>query len=128
MNIVLWILQGLLAVLFLMVGFMKASKSKEEVKEAGGERMAWVEDVTDSNLRLIGILELLAGIGLILPQLTGILPWLTPLAAGGLVLTMIGAISLHVRRGDGAPLIIGNIVLLLLAAFVAYGRFVVVLA
>ena len=126
MNIMLWILQGLLSVIFLMVGFMKISKSKDGLMEAGGERMAWVEDVSDNNLRLIGFLELLAGIGLILPQLTGILPWLTPLAAGGLVLTMIGATSLHVRRGDGAQLIIGTIVMLLLAVFVAYGRFVVV--
>ncbi len=88
--------------------------------------MVWVDDFSDSNLRLIGVLELLAVIGLILPQLTGILPWLTPLAAVGLVLTMIGAIRLHVRRGDGIQMIIPTVVLLLLAAFVAYGRFVVV--
>ncbi len=92
MNIVLWILQGLLAAMFLMAGLIKATKSKDEIKEAGGERMAWVDSVSASNVRLIGILELLAGIGLILPQVTGILPWLTPLAAVGLVLTMIGAI------------------------------------
>jgi uncharacterized membrane protein YphA (DoxX/SURF4 family) len=126
MNIALWIVQGLLAVVFLMAGFMKVSKSKDELKESGGERMAWVEDLTDRNIRLIGILELLASIGLVLPQLTGILPWLTPLAAVGLVLTMIGAITLHVRRGDGPQAIGMNIVLLLMAAFVAYGRFVLV--
>ena len=126
MNLALWILQGLLAVAFLMAGLMKASKSKEALKEQGGERMAWVDDVSDSNLRLIGILEVLAGIGLILPQLTGILPWLTPLAAVGLVLTMIGAITLHVRRGDGAQAIVPTVILLLMAAFVAYGRFVLV--
>ena len=126
MNIVLWIIQGLLAVIFLMTGFMKVSKSKDELKEAGGERMAWVDDVSDRNLKVIGVLEILAAIGLILPQLTGILPWLTPLAAVALVLTMIGAIILHVRRGDGARLIMPTVVLLLLAAFVAYGRFVLI--
>ena len=126
MNIALWIVQGLLAVMFLMAGFMKVSKSKDEIKASGGERMAWVEDLTDRNIRLIGILELLASTGLVLPQLTGILPWLTPLAAVGLVLTMIGAITLHVRRGDGPQAIGMNIVLLLMAAFVAYGRFVLV--
>ena len=126
MNIALWIVQGLLAVVFLMSGFMKVSKSKDELKESGGERMAWVEDLTDRNIRLIGILELLASISLVLPQLTGILPWLTPLAAVGLVLTMIGAITLHIRRGDGPQAIGMNIVLLLMAAFVAYGRFVLV--
>lgn len=126
MNIVLWILQGLLAVAFLMAGFMKASSSKEQLKEKGGERMAWVDSLSASNVRLIGIVEILAGVGLILPQLTGILPWLTPLAAVGLVLTMIGAATLHVQRGDGSQAIVPNIVLLLLAAFVAYGRFVLV--
>jgi len=126
MNIALWILQGLLAVMFLMAGFMKATKSKEAIKESGGERMAWVDSVSAGNVRLIGILELLIGLGLLLPQLTGILPWLTPLAAVGVVFTMIGAAMLHLQRKDGAQALITNIVLLLLAAFVAYGRFVLI--
>ncbi len=125
MNIALWIVQGLLALLFLMAGLMKVSKSKEELKKRGGKQMSWVDDVSDSTIRLIGILELMAGIGLILPQLTGILPWLTPLAAVGLVLTMIGAMIVNVRNNNRL-VIIENIVLLLLAAFVAYGRFVLV--
>jgi uncharacterized membrane protein YphA (DoxX/SURF4 family) len=126
MNIALWIVQILLAVVFLMAGFMKVSKSKDELIETGGERMAWVESLSAGNVKLIGILEVLAAIGLILPQLTGILPWLTPLAAVGLVFTMIGAIILHVRRGDGAQAIVMNVVLLLMASFVAYGRFALV--
>lgn len=126
MNIVFWVLQGLLAALFLMAGLMKATKSKEGIKESGGERMSWVDDVSANNIKLIGVLEILAAIGLILPQLTGILPWLTPLAAVGLVLTMIGAMVLHVRRGDGAQALMSNAVLLLLAAFVAYGRFALI--
>jgi uncharacterized membrane protein YphA (DoxX/SURF4 family) len=123
MNIVLWVVQGLLTLLFLMAGLMKVSKSKDELKKRGGKQMIWVDDVSASRIRLIGILELLAGIGLILPQLTGILPWLTPLAAVGLVLTMIGELIVNVRN-DNRLVIIENIVLLLLAAFVAYGRFV----
>mgnify|MGYP001819961909 FL=1 len=126
MNIVLWILQALLAIVFLMAGFMKLSQSKDGLKEKGGERMAWVDSVSANNIKLIGLLEVLAAVGLILPQLTGILPVLTPLAAVGLVLTMLGAIILHVRRGDGAQAIVTNVVLLLIAAFVAYGRFVLV--
>ena len=126
MNIALWIVQGLLAVVFVMVGFMKLSQSKDALKEKGGGRMDWVDSVSANNVKLIGIVEVLGGIGLILPQLTGILPWLTPLAAVGLVLDMIGAIILHVRRGDGAQPIVANVILLLLAAFVAYGRFVLV--
>lgn len=126
MNIALWILPGLLAVMFLMAGMMKATKSKDELKEAAGENMAWVDSVSASNVRLIGILEVLIALGLVLPHLTGILPWLTPLAAVGLVCTMIGAAALHVQRGDGAQAIVTNLVLLLLAAFVAYGRFVLI--
>jgi len=126
MNIALWVVQGLLAIIFLMAGFMKASKSKEEIKETGGERMAWVDSISAGRLRLIGIVEVLIGLGLLLPQLTGILPWLTPLAAIGFVCIMIGAILLHVQRKDGAQSIVTNLVLLLLAAFVAYGRFVLV--
>jgi len=120
MDISLWIVQGLLAVMFMMAGFMKASKPKEEL----ATKMAWVEDFSANNIRLIGILEILAAIGLILPPLTGILPWLAPLAAVGLVLTMIGAAMAHGRRGGENQMIGINMMLLLLAAFVVYGRFV----
>ncbi len=126
MNITLWILQGLLAVAFGMAGFMKASSSKEALKEKGGERMAWVDSVSDQNVKLIGITQVLAALGLILPLATGILPWLTPLAAIGLILTMIAAMALHVQRGDGAQSFVSTGVLLLVAAFVAYGRYVLV--
>ena len=126
MNIVLWVLQGLLAVMFLMAGFLKATKSKDELKKIGGDRLAWVDSVSAGNVRLIGILEVLIGLGLVLPQLMGILPWLTPLAAVGFVCTMIGALLLHLSRKDGAQSFVINIVLLLLAAFVAYGRFVLI--
>ena len=102
---------------------MRVIKSKDELKEMGGEKMQWVDDISDSNLKLIGILEVLAAIGLILPQLTGILPWLVPLAAFGLVLTMIGAMKLHLRRGDGLKPLVMNVILLLMAAFTTYGRF-----
>jgi DoxX-like protein len=74
--------------------------------------------------RFIGICELLGGLGLLLPALTGILPWLTPLAATGLALIMILAIGFHASRREWSA--IGfNSVLLVLAAFVAYGRFFV---
>lgn len=119
MNIALWIVQVLLALAFGMAGFMKASQPKEKL----GEQMAWVEDFSTGNVRNIGILEILAALGLILPAVTGILPWLTPLAAVGLILTMIGAAITHARRSESQMIRI-NVVLLLLAAFVAYGRFI----
>ena len=119
MSIAIWIVQGLLAAMFLMAGIMKSTQPKEKLSK----NMAWVNDVSVSNVKLIGISQILAAIGLVLPQVTGILPWLTPLAAVGLVLTMIGAIILHLRRNENSAIGV-NIVLLLLAAFVAYGRFI----
>lgn len=121
MNTAVWIVQILLALAFLMAGFMKATQPIEKLKA----QMKWVESVPPNGVRGIGTVEVLAAVGLILPALTGILPWLTPVAAVGLVLTMIGAMILHIRRGEGAH-IAPNIVLLALAAFVAYGRFVAV--
>ena len=121
MNIALWIVQGLLAVMFLMAGGMKASQSKEKIVE----RMAWANDFSPGAIKTIGILEILGAIGLILPAATNILPWLTPLAAIGLVLTMVGAAITHARRGEFSSIGM-NVVLLLLAGFVAYGRFALV--
>jgi uncharacterized membrane protein YphA (DoxX/SURF4 family) len=121
MNIFIWIVQGLLAAMFLMAELMKVSQSKEKLSK----NMAWVNDVSDSNVKLIGSLEILAAIGLVLPQVTGVLPWLTPLAAVGLVLIMIGAIMTHVRRNENSMIGV-NSVLLLLAVFVAYGRIVLI--
>lgn len=119
MNIVLWVVQGVLALAFLMAGSMKATRPKEAL--AG--QMAWVEDFSPNTIKVIGLLEVLGALGLILPALTGVLPWLTPLAAIGLVLTMLGAAATHLRRGENQMVIV-NVVLLLLAAFIAYGRFV----
>ena len=86
--------------------------------------MAWVEDFSQETVRPIGTLEVLGAIGLMLPALTGILTWLTPLAAAGLVLLMIGAALTHLRRIEYRNIAV-NAVLLILAAFVAYGRFFV---
>ena len=120
MNIALWIVQILLALAFVMAGTMKATQPAEKL--AG--RMKWVNALRPQIVQLIGILEVLGAIGLILPVVTGIWPWLTPVAAIGLVLTMIGAMILHTRRGE-FPNLSANLVLLILAAFVAVGRFAV---
>ena len=120
MNAALWIVQGLLAVLFLMAGFMKVSLTKEQLKERG---MAWTEDLTSGQIRLIGILEILGTVGVVLPALVGILPILTPLAAVGLALIMVGAAIFHIRRGEFTSMLM-NLVLFAMSVFVAYGRFV----
>ena len=120
MGVALWVIQVLLGLAFLAAGGMKLSQPKEKL----AENMGWVEDFSQPAVRLIGALEVLGAIGLVLPALTGILPWLTPLAALGLVLTMIGAALTHLRRKEYGNIAV-NVVLLVLAAFVAYGRFFV---
>lgn len=118
MNIALWIVAGLLAVAFLGAGIMKAVRPKEALRA----NMGWVDDFSPGMVKTVGVLEILAAIGLILPALLDIAPILVPLAALGLVLMMIGAFVVHLRRKEyqGLPV---NVVLLVLAAFVAWGRF-----
>ena len=118
MNVVLWIVQVVLAGMFLMAGVTKAFRYEQA--RAG---LPWVKDVPRELITFIGVAELLGGLGLLLPALTGVLPWLTPLAAGGLALVMLLAMGFHVTRREW-PAIGFNAVLLLLAVFVAYGRFV----
>ncbi len=103
--------------------FLKLTNTNEELKIKGNGRMDWTLDISSTSLKLIGVVEVLAALGLILPLLLNIEPWLTPLAAVGVVLTMIGAIILHIRRGDKPATYIMNGVILLMAAFVAYGRY-----
>jgi uncharacterized membrane protein len=100
-----------------IAGFDLASLTKNDVKID-----KWVNSIPSQAVRLIGTLEILGAIGLILPAVTGILRWLTPIAAVGLVLTMIGAMILHIQRGEFPNLGV-NLVFLALAAFVVFGRF-----
>jgi uncharacterized membrane protein YphA (DoxX/SURF4 family) len=118
MNVVLWVLQGLLAIAFLAAGLMKISRPKEKL----ATNMGWVEDFSPGAVKAIGALEALAAVGLILPAATDIAPILTPLAAAGLILLMIGAAVTHARRGEQQMIGI-NVVLLLLAAIITWGRF-----
>jgi uncharacterized membrane protein YphA (DoxX/SURF4 family) len=120
LGIALWVAQGLLAVAFLMAGATKLARPKEKL----AKDMAWAEDFSQPAVRLIGAAEVLGAIGVVLPALTGVLPWLTPLAALGLVLLMVGAALTHLRRKEYGNIAM-NAVLLVLAAFVVYGRFFV---
>ena len=119
MNIALWIAQGLLAAMYLMVGSMKAF---QPVKVRENPRMTWAHGRPDNYIRFVGSTEALGALGLILPLVTGILPGLTVLAAIGLTLIQLLAIfSEHLpkKEYDAIPL---NIVLLALSIFVVMGR------
>ena len=118
MHIALWIVSGLLAAVFLMAGIAKMSTPKEKL----ADKMAWVNDYSPTGVKLVGLVEALGAIGLILPQLTGILPVLTPLAATGLAIVMVLAIVWHVRHDDTKAIGM-NLVLLAGSVFVAVFRF-----
>lgn len=121
MNTAIWAAQILLALAFAFSGVSKLAQPYERL----AQQMGYVNDFSRNRIRAIGVVEVLGAIGVVLPALTGILPWLTPLAAVGLGLIMLGAMATHFRRRE-YPMILINLVLLALAAFVAYGRFVVV--
>jgi len=119
MNLILWIAAGVLAAAFLAAGAMKLTQPKEKLAQSG---MGWTEDFSPGAIKAIGALEVLAAIGLILPAALDIVPDLVPVAAVGLVVLMLGAVVTHLRRKEGQMVVV-NVVVIALAAFVAWGRF-----
>jgi len=117
MNIVLWIIQVLLAAAFGMAGFTKLSQPLDALSAM----MPWVTAVPALLVPLIGAAEVAGALGLILPGLTKIQPRLTAYAAAGLALVMVLAALFHVSRGE-LGMIAPPVVLFVLSAFVAYGR------
>jgi len=116
MNITLWTVQLILAVIFLMAGTMKLTQPIEKFIE---KDMDFVEGFSVDALYVIGTIEVLGAIGIILPALTGIFPLLTPIASVGLGLTMASAMLTHWSRRE-YPNVAFNIFLVTLTAFVAY--------
>jgi uncharacterized membrane protein YphA (DoxX/SURF4 family) len=117
MNIVLWILHVLLALVFLFHGYLLVA-----APPAQAAQMPYITAIPAGFRRLIAVLEALGGLGLVLPAITHILPVLVPWAATGLVMLMIGAIVFHLPRRENQSIGL-NVFLLVLAAVVAYGRF-----
>ena len=119
MNVMLLIVTGLLALAFLAAGTMKLATPREKLLQS----MPWVADVTATQVRAIGLVELLGAVGLVLPALTGIATVLVPVAATGLAVTMAVAAVVHVRRHDPRSALTAPVVLGVLALVVAVGRF-----
>ncbi len=118
MNVFLWSLQILLALVMLAAGAAKLAQPRAKLAES----MGWVDSFTGPQIKAIATTEVLAALGLVLPAVTAIAVILTPLAAVGVILLMIGAAITHLRRGE-VPNAGINLVLLVLAAVVAWGRF-----
>ena len=119
MNVVLWIVAGVLAAAFLGAGLMKLGQPKKKLADSG---MGWTNDFSDGAVKAIGALEVLGALGLILPAVFDVATVLVPIAATGLALLMLGAAATHARRKE-SQMIVVNVVLFALAAFVAWGRF-----
>jgi uncharacterized membrane protein YphA (DoxX/SURF4 family) len=119
MNLALWITASVLAVVFAASGLVKQIVPKDKLVTSG---QGWAQDVSPTNIRLIGLAEILGAIGLVLPAALHIAPILVPLAAVGLALVMVGAVAVHARRKEPTNVAV-NVVLIALAVFVAFGRF-----
>lgn len=116
MGIALWVAAILLALVFLTTGIMKTFRYDQE-----GQKLESIKGLPRGMVAFIGVCEILGALGLILPAATGILSWLTPLAAAALALVMVLATGFHLARHESSGIGL-TLVLLLLAAFVAYGR------
>lgn len=119
MKYALWIVSGLLALLFLGAGSFKLLMPVAYL--ADQPPMAWVSSVPPWLVKLIGLAEVAGALGLILPAATRILPQLTPLAAKGLALIMALAFGIHIFRGE-IDATVAPVVLFSLAVFVSHGR------
>jgi uncharacterized membrane protein YphA (DoxX/SURF4 family) len=116
MNRLLWVVQIVFGLFFIAIGV-----SHFVVPEGLPEQAEWMYDLSSGMHAFVGTVEILGGLGLILPSVTRILPWLTPLAAAGLVIVMLGAVVFHVGR-DEMTNVATNVVVATFMAFVAYGR------
>ncbi len=121
MNIVLWVLQVFLAVVSAWHGWLyltwSASADAWHEKQHPGKPLG----LLPAFRTFIGICELLAAVGLILPGITGILPWLTPLAAAGLTIVMLGSVAFHLSRHEYTNVLI-SVVVIAICVIVTYGR------
>jgi uncharacterized membrane protein YphA (DoxX/SURF4 family) len=115
MNVTLWVVQILLALAFLVSGITKAIRPSEKLR-------AGFPELPPGVIRLVAVAEILGALGLILPGLTRVATVLTPVAAAGLAIIMIGAVVTHARRNEGRAVVV-NVVLLALTVVVAVGRF-----
>jgi uncharacterized membrane protein YphA (DoxX/SURF4 family) len=114
MNIVLWILQLLLAAAFLAHGWLFLSPPPEIVEQMNASLPRWFQ-------LFLGVAEVLAAVGLTLPALTRIMPWLVVWAAGGIMIVLVSATGFHLIRGEISSAAI-TLVLLAMATFLAYMR------
>lgn len=116
-NVALWVVQGWLAAIFLVAGAVKLTQPKAALERRPG--MGYVADRTATEMRLLGVAEVVGAVGLVVPWLLRTAPVVTPVAAACLAVVMLGAVVVHRRRRESAVLPGG---LLALSLLVAVGR------
>jgi hypothetical protein len=119
MNLALWIAAGLLAAVALLGGITKTFVPKDKLAAHDGGR--WTRNASTGFIKTLGVLELLAAVGLVLPAVVGIAPVMVAVTALCWVLLMVGAMITHGRFGQ-YKLVLVNVAYLAIAAFVAWGR------
>lgn len=117
MNILLWVVQWMCTLTFGMAGGMKVVRSKASLEPV----MGWVHDIPEYQIRLLGVCEIAVALGCVLPGITHIAQFLTPVAAGGGVAIMVGAVIVHIRRHEMKELLM-PVILGLLFGIVLVGR------
>ena len=118
MNTTIWILQGLLAAIFLIAGFYKVITPKVKLEK----NMLWAKDYTEETIKFIGLSEMLGAFGVILPLALGIYPILTPIAAFALAVIMLLATRIHTHRKEYKEIAL-NMTIIVIAFLVAIFRF-----
>jgi len=122
MTVALWIAQVLLALVFVGAAVTKLKDSREVYAATRPPMTTYALHMPTWLFKTLGVVEIAGAIGVIVPESTGVAPWLTPVAAAGLGLLMVAALVDHARRNERQAFPI-NIILITLAGFVAVGRF-----
>ena len=120
MNIALWIVAGVFGIAYVAGGIVKLTMPYEKY----AAKLGWPEDFTPGNVRFMGVVEILGGLGLVLPGLVDIAPVLVPVAASCMALYMAGAVTERVRRNEYKELA-GDLLFLAAMVFIAWGRFAI---
>ena len=122
MSSIVLIIQIILALLMLYHAVPKLIFSKEKLKSKGGKEIEYVDDLSQKNLIVIGIIEFLTSLGLVIPELLNDFSWLIILSSCTVIVAMLLAVVLHLKRDDGAKAIFINFLYIFMSFIVLFGN------
>lgn len=122
MSSTVLIIQIILALLMLYHAVPKLIFSKEKLKSRGGKEIEYVDDLSQTNLIVIGIIEFLTSLGLIIPELLNDFTWIIILSSCTIIVAMLLAVVLHLKRDDGAKAIFINFLYIFMSFIVLFGN------